>query len=105
MHRHTRGLAERHEPRHDGVGIAIARRDRLAMHVGGDAAHIVMAGGEHRDRLFLYIDAGEKARQIGNDRQPLVPGIRVEGREEGGGVVLGWGWSAALAVCYALCEW
>ena len=40
----------RHQARHDGIGIA-AHRQRLAVIVRGDAAHVVVHGRQHRDRL------------------------------------------------------
>ncbi len=42
------------------------------MIIGGDAAHVVVHGGEHRDRLAGHVDAGENSRALGNAGQPLV---------------------------------
>ena len=45
------------------------------MHVGGDAAHIVVAGRDHRDRLDLHVDAAEDARRLGDAGQPLMQNV------------------------------
>ena len=42
------------------------------MIIGGDAAHVVVHGREHRDRLAGHVDAGENPRALGNAGQPLV---------------------------------
>ena len=39
--------------------------------VGRDAAHVVVAGGQHRHRLLGDVDAGEDARGLGDPRQTL----------------------------------
>ena len=78
MHRYAGRLAKRHEAGHDGVGIALARANHLAVHVGGDTTHIVVAGGKDRDRRILNVHAGKNARQIGDAGQPLIQEIGVE---------------------------
>ena len=64
MHRGAGRLAHGEEAGHDGIGIAVARADDLAMQIGGDAAHIVVRRRQHGDRRAGQIDAGEDARQI-----------------------------------------
>src|SRR5699024_3014537 len=41
----------------------------LAADVGGDAAHAVVRGGEHRDRVRVGLDAQVGARELGDVRQ------------------------------------
>ena len=49
------------------------RIDHLAMIIGRDAAHIVMHGRHHRQRLAGQVDAGEDLAGLGDPGQPLVP--------------------------------
>ena len=59
VHGDARRLADRHQARDDRVGIAVLERQNLAEIVRGDAAHVVVHGRQHRDRLAAHIDAGE----------------------------------------------
>lgn len=45
-------LAGRKQPRHDRVWVAIPWVDDLAVVVGGDAPHVVVHSGQHRDGLL-----------------------------------------------------
>ena len=72
MNRDAARLAERHQAGHDGVRIAVLLDDGLAVIIGGDAAHVVVHGRQHRDRLAGHVDAGKYPRAFGNARQPLV---------------------------------
>ena len=48
------------------------------MIVGGDAAHVVVHGRQHRDRLAAQVDAGEDRGVLGDAGQALVQDLRVE---------------------------
>ena len=50
----------------------------FAVIVRGDAAHVVVHGRQHRDRLARHVDAGENARGFGDARQALVQHLRIE---------------------------
>ena len=97
MHRHARRFAERHQSRHDRVGIAVDLGQNLAVIVGRDAAHIVVDGRQDRDRLLGQIDAGEDARALGNAGQPLMQHLGIEMVEVQVDVVLVLADAAALA--------
>ena len=72
VHRHAGGLAQRHQAGNNGVGIAVLLGQRLAVIIRGNAAHVVVRGRQHRDRLARDIDAGENAGEFRDARQPLV---------------------------------
>ena len=57
-------------------GIAVFERHHLAVDGAGDAAHVVVHGGQDRDRLAGDIDTGEDARGLGDARQALVDHLR-----------------------------
>ncbi len=97
VHRDAAGLAERHQARNDGVGVAVLLGQRLALPVRGDAAHVVVHGRDHRDRLAGEIDAGEDARALGDAGQPLVQHRRIEMIEVQENVVLVLADAAAFA--------
>ena len=78
MHRDAGGFANRHQAGNDGVGIAILENHHLAMIVGGNAAHVVMHGWQHRRRFLGHIDSGENPGGFGNTGQPLVDHIRTQ---------------------------
>ena len=88
MHRHAGRFADRHQARHDRVGIAVLQREHFAHIVRGNAAHVVMHGRQHRDRLLGDVDAGEDARGFRDARQPLVNDLRIEMRKMQMDVVL-----------------
>ena len=62
VHRHAGGFAERHQAGHDVIGVAVLLGQHLAVIVRRDAAHVVVHGRQHRDRLVRHVDAGEDAR-------------------------------------------
>ena len=64
MDRDARRLADRHQPWHHRIGVVLGRTDDLRPDRGRDAAHYVMDGRYHRDRLLVRIDAGEDARGL-----------------------------------------
>ena len=59
VHRNARRLADGHQARHDVVGVAVLLGQNLAVIVRRNAAHVVMDGRQHRDRLTAQIDARE----------------------------------------------
>ena len=65
-------LTDRHQPRHDLVGVAVGGRDDLAAIVRRDAAHVVVDGRQHRDRLLGDVDTGEDLGGLGDAGQALV---------------------------------
>ena len=71
VHRHARALADRVEAVDDRIGLAVLRRDDLAVYVGRDAAHLVVDRRHHRDRLLDAVDVGELERDFADRRQPL----------------------------------
>ena len=60
------------------VGVAVRAGHHLGQVVGRDAAHVVVAGRHHRDRLPGDVDAGEDLRGLRDAGQALVQQIRVE---------------------------
>jgi len=70
VYRDASRLADRHQTRHGAIGIARGRVQYFAMNIGRDAAHVVMCGGQYRDRLARYIDTGKDLRGLRNARQP-----------------------------------
>jgi hypothetical protein len=78
VHGDAGGLAQRHQARHHEVVVAVLLGQRLAVIVGGDAAHVVMHGRHDRDRLAGEVDAGEDARGLRDAGQPLVQHHRIE---------------------------
>ncbi len=78
VHRHAGRLAHRHQAAHDGTGIVATPRDHFAVHVAGNAAHVVVHGRQHRNRLAGHVHAREDARGLGDARQPLVDDVRAE---------------------------
>ena len=77
--------------------IAVLLGQRLAVIVRGDAAHVVVHGRQHRDRLAGHVDAGEDARALGDAGQPLVQHRRIEMIEVQEDVVLALADAAAFA--------
>ena len=65
-------------PGTDGERIAVLHRHDLAVIVRRDAAHVVVAGRQDRDRLARDVDAGEDARGLGDAGQALVDHLGVE---------------------------
>ena len=97
MHRHAGRFAERHQAGHHRVDIAVALGQHLAVIVRRDAAHVVVHGRQHRDRLLGEVDAREDARGLRDAGQPLVQHLRIEMIEVQEDVVLLLADAAALA--------
>ena len=68
MHRHAGRLADRHQPRHDDVGIVAPLGQHLAVKIRLNAAHIVMDRRQHRDGLARKVHAREDACALGDAR-------------------------------------
>ena len=62
----------------DVVGLAVLWRHDLTMDVRRNAAHLVMDGGHHRDRLPGDIDIGEVVPDLVDRGQPLHDGLGAE---------------------------
>ena len=62
MHGHTGRFANSHQAWHHGVRIAILLGQHFTVIISRDAAHIVVNGWQHRDRLFRDVDACEDFR-------------------------------------------
>ena len=69
--RHAGGFAQRHQAGHDRVRVAVLQGQNLAVIVRGDAAHVVVHGRQHRDRLAAQVDAGEHLGVLGDAGQTL----------------------------------
>mmetsp|Transcript_3468 Transcript_3468/g.4859 ORF Transcript_3468/g.4859 Transcript_3468/m.4859 type:complete len:531 (-) Transcript_3468:80-1672(-) len=80
VHGGAGGLARREQPGHDAVRVLRRRRQHLAEVVGGDAAHVVVHGGQHGDGLARHVHPREDGRRLADARQPL-------GQQLGGQVV------------------
>ena len=78
VHRHAGRFAERHQAGDHGVGVAVLLGQRLAVIIRGDAAHVVVHGRQHRDRLARHVDIGEDARGLADAGQPLVQHLGIE---------------------------
>ncbi len=78
VHRNAGRFADRHQARHDVIRIAAAQRQHLAVIVRRDAAHVVMNGRQHRDRLAREIDAREHLGALRDARQALGQDLRIE---------------------------
>jgi len=76
--RNAGGLADGHEARHDVVRVAVDLGQYLTVIVRRDAAHIVVDGGQDRDRLATDIDAGEYLGRFGDTGQAFVEDRRIE---------------------------
>ena len=59
-------------------GLPSLQRHHFAVHVAGNAAHVVVHGRQHRNGLLVHIDAGEDARGLGDARQALVDHLGAE---------------------------
>jgi hypothetical protein len=78
VHGNARGLAHRHQPGHNAVGIVARLGEHFAVIIGGDAAHVVMHGWQYWDRLAGDIDASENLGALGNAGQTLMQDFRIE---------------------------
>mmetsp|Transcript_27816 Transcript_27816/g.68381 ORF Transcript_27816/g.68381 Transcript_27816/m.68381 type:complete len:665 (+) Transcript_27816:128-2122(+) len=86
------------QPRHHGVGVAVrADGHHLALVVGGDAAHVVVHGGDHGDGLLGHVHAGEDGGGLGDAGQALGQELRGQVVEVQVDVVLVGAHAAALA--------
>ena len=90
-------LADREQAGHDAVRRAVLDRHRLAVKVGRDAAHIVVDGRRHRQRLAGQIDAGEHLARFGDPREAFVQDLGVDMVEVEPDMVLVRADAAALA--------
>ena len=53
-------------------------RHHFAVNIAGNPAHVVVDGGQHRDRLFGDVHSGKDARGLGDARQALVDDLGPE---------------------------
>ncbi len=90
-------LADRHQAGDDRVGVSRLRSHDFAVEVAGHAAHVVVDGGLHRNRLLGDIDPSEDARRLGDAGQPLVDHLGSEVLEMQVDVVVLGADAAALA--------
>ena len=72
MHRYAGRFPDRHQARHHAVRVVVLGLHHFAVVVAGNAAHVVVHGRLHRDRLLGDIHAGKDARGLGDARQALV---------------------------------
>jgi hypothetical protein len=72
VHRNAGRLSDRYQAGNYGFGVAVVHRHDFAMQIGGHAAHVVMDGRQHRDRLARHVDAGEYPRGLADPGQALV---------------------------------
>mmetsp|Transcript_86006 Transcript_86006/g.240669 ORF Transcript_86006/g.240669 Transcript_86006/m.240669 type:complete len:303 (-) Transcript_86006:986-1894(-) len=87
-------LAGGEEAGYDGVALAL---QHLGLPVRGDAAHVVVHGGEHRGGLLRHVHAREDLRGLGDARETLREGLRRQVVEVEVDVVLVGAHAAALA--------
>ena len=78
MYRHTGALTDGHESGNDIIGIPVLEGDHLPVGVRGNAAHVVVDGGQHRNGFLCDIHAGENLRGFGNSRKTLLYDIGSE---------------------------
>ena len=78
VHRGAAAFAGRVEAWNRLVRIATRGHDDLAVIVGGDATHLVVAGGHDRDRFLDRVDVGELAGDFANARQTLFDHVDAE---------------------------
>ena len=78
MHRGAAGFADGHQARNDPLRIGTVGIQHFAPIVGWNAAHVVMHGRQHRDRLARHIDAGEDLGAFRDTRQTLMQHGRIE---------------------------
>mmetsp|Transcript_36508 Transcript_36508/g.92269 ORF Transcript_36508/g.92269 Transcript_36508/m.92269 type:complete len:522 (-) Transcript_36508:522-2087(-) len=69
-------LAGGEEAGDHGVGVAGRRAEHLAVVVGGDAAHVVVHGGDHGDRLLRHVHARKDGGRLTDAGQPLREQLR-----------------------------
>ncbi len=65
----TGRFADGHQTGHDRIRVSILLGQYFAMIIGRDAAHIVVNGRKHRDRLFRDVHASKDFRRLGDARQ------------------------------------
>ncbi len=78
MDRDAGRFAQSHQAGHHDIGIVADLGQHFAVIVGLHAAHIVVDGRQHRDRLAGHIDAGENLGAFGNARQALMQDRGIE---------------------------
>mmetsp|Transcript_40257 Transcript_40257/g.101331 ORF Transcript_40257/g.101331 Transcript_40257/m.101331 type:complete len:257 (+) Transcript_40257:765-1535(+) len=78
MDRHAGSLARSHQAWDHMVGVAVLQRHHLAVVVGGDAAHVVVDGGQDGDGLLVHIHARKDLGRFLDARQALVDNVLAE---------------------------
>ena len=78
VHRDTGRLADRHEPRHNNFFSGSIGADEFPMIVRGDATHVVVHGGNHRNRIRRDVDTGKDLCRLRNARQAFLDDIRTQ---------------------------
>ena len=78
MHRGTARFARGHQARNNGGRVFCRRVQHFAPIVGGNAAHVVVHGGQNRDRFFGHVDTSKDLGDFRNARQTF--GQRVGGK-------------------------
>ena len=71
MHGHAGRLADRHQARHQRVGVAVPARDDFAVKIAGYSPHIIVHGGQHRNWFLVDVDVRKDAGGLGDTGQPL----------------------------------
>ncbi len=78
-------LTHGHQARHHMFRITMGTADDFTVEIAGHAAHVVVHGGQHWDRVAAHIDAGEYPRRFGNARQALMNHLRSQVLQVQGG--------------------
>src|SRR5690606_19644776 len=69
--RHASCFAHGEQARDDRIRVAVLQSDDFAVVVRLDAAHVVVHGRHHGDRLLAQVNAGEDLRGLSDARQTL----------------------------------
>src|SRR5690606_15908676 len=97
VHRHAGRFADGIQAGHDRIGVVADLAHDFAVVIGRDAAHVVVHGRDHRDRLLVHVDAGEDARAFGDAGKLLVDHARTQVGQVEQDVVLVFADATALA--------
>ena len=81
MHGHASCFAHGHKSLNGRVGIAVLQHQGITGVAAWNAAHVVVNGGKHRDRLLGYIHTGKDPGALRDPRQALMNDLRIQMRK------------------------
>src|SRR5690606_37190595 len=78
VHRNATGLSDCHQAMDNFVLSSLDKGQDLPVNVRGNAAHVVVAGRDDRNRLLRYVYAGKYLRGFGDAGQARVQDVRIQ---------------------------